>query len=219
MYGCKKCNNFNECLECYSEYSPIKIENKIQSCLKICEIGERNKCKSCSNEMGKCGCFELSGGMCLIKDYDAFAEYVTTEDNERITLMNSLSIEFIEVDGEFIGYYANFNDIVLEKMGIHRIKFKFTEYASFPGLFNNNPYLKSIIFYNNFDSSRIYYMNDCFTNCPNLEYVDLSELDLSNNHCFMNFFKNDKKLKEVHFPKKKLKMLIIYMECFKIANL
>lgn len=41
----------------------------------------------------------------------------------------------------------------------------------------------------------IYYMNDCFCGFTSLEYVDLSELDLTNNHCFMNFFKGDKNLK------------------------
>ena len=43
-------------------------------------------------------------------------------------------------------------------------------------------------------------MNDCFKGCINLEYVDMSNLDLRNNRCFMNFFKGDKKLKEVKFP-------------------
>jgi surface protein len=172
----------------------------------MCDIGKSDKCKSCSDVVGECGqCndgFELSGGKCIIKDYDVLAEYETTEDNVYLQLMNSDYIEFIEVDGESIVFYSYISQIFIEKKGTHIIKFKLREYTSFAGLFNNNPYLKSIIFFENFDSSWIYYMNDCFANCPNLEYADLSKLDLSNNHCFMNFFKNDKKLKEVHFPEK-----------------
>ena len=47
LYWCKKCNNFDECLECNNEYSPMIIDDKIKSCLKMCDIGNRNKCKSC----------------------------------------------------------------------------------------------------------------------------------------------------------------------------
>ena len=43
-------------------------------------------------------------------------------------------------------------------------------------------------------------MNDLFAYCDDLEYADLSRLNLKNNKCFMNFFKNDTKLKEVKFP-------------------
>ena len=34
---------------------------------------------------------------------------------------------------------------------------------------------------------------------PNLETVDLSNLNLGNNKCFMNYFANDEKLKEIKF--------------------
>jgi hypothetical protein len=53
-------------------------------------------------------------------------------------------------------------------------------------------------------------MNDFFSNCPNLEYVDLSNLDLSNILFFMNMFKNDRKLKEVRFPKINISPYILY---------
>ena len=43
-------------------------------------------------------------------------------------------------------------------------------------------------------------MNDCFRGCTNLEYADLSNLNLINNKCYMNFFENNKKLKKVKFP-------------------
>lgn len=43
-------------------------------------------------------------------------------------------------------------------------------------------------------------MNDCFSGCINLEYADISNLDLENNKGFMNLFKDNKKLKEIKFP-------------------
>ena len=218
MIGCKKCQGeteyTDECIECKSEYAPIMSDDgRIQSCLKLCDIGTKNKCKSCSDEIGKCGqCndgYELNGGMCYIKDFDVEAEYETTKENEWFTLMNKMCIESLEVDGE--PYIENLsNKIFASKPGIHKIRMKLYEYCSFPSLFNNNPYLKSIIFFNNFNSYRITLMNDCFTNCPNLESVDLSNLDLGNNKCFMNFFRDNKKLKEVHFPKSDINPYYLY---------
>ena len=214
--GCNKCEGENEysdkCIECESIYTPIINDGIIQSCIKMCDIGTSDKCKSCSNEIGKWGnCndgFELNGGMCYIKDFDIEAEYVTLRENELVKLMNCVS-EFLEVDGiKYNGYSSNY--FYMEKPGVHKVKMKLSPYCSFPSLFYDNPFLKSIKFYDHFDSKRITLMNDCFCNCPNLEFVDLSNLDLSNNQCFMNFFKNDKKLKEVHFPKSEVYPHYIY---------
>ena len=57
-------------------------------------------------------------------------------------------------------------------------------------------------------------MNDCFCGCTNLEYADLSNLNLKNNRCFMNFFKNDKKLKEVKFPAESFSNIYWYYRMF-----
>ena len=59
-----------------------------------------------------------------------------------------------------------------------------------------------IEFSDNFDSSEISYMNNCFSGCTNLISIDMSKLDLSSNRCFMNFFMNDINLEEVKFPEK-----------------
>ena len=146
--------------------------------------------------------------MCYIKDFDIEAEYVTLRENEIVKLMNCAS-EFLEIDGiNYSGY--PFTYFTMEKPGVHKVKMKLSPYCSFPSLFRDNPFLKSIKFYDHFDSRTISLMNDCFCDCPNLEFVDLSNLDLSNNHCFMNFFRNDKKLKEVHFPKSEIYPYYIY---------
>ena len=57
-------------------------------------------------------------------------------------------------------------------------------------------------------------MNDCFCGCTNLEYADLSNLDLRNNRCFMNFFKGDKKLKVVKFPSESFSNIYWYYRMF-----
>ena len=48
-------------------------------------------------------------------------------------------------------------------------------------------------------------MNEGFYNSPNLESVDMSNLNLGKNRCFMNYFANDVKLKEVKLPKTEIK--------------
>ena len=104
----------------------------------------------------------------------------------------------MEVNGKIYDYpYVYFT---FENPGEHNVKIRL-EGNSFADLFYNIKKLKSIIFWDNFDSTRINYMNDFFAYCSDLEYADLSRLNLKNNRCFMNFFKEDTKLKEVKFPK------------------
>ena len=50
------------------------------------------------------------------------------------------------------------------------------------------------------EASEITLMNGCFSQCHNLEYVDMSKLNLSNNLCFSQFFEDNFKLKKVKFP-------------------
>ena len=215
MIGCDYCEGEteynNECLSCKDGYNPIMEKDNIvvKSCSKQCEIGDKNKCKSCSDESNSCGqCndeFELSNGICIMKEYDIYAEYQTTEENEYINIMNHYCVEKLEMNGVYYESYSSIINIQIKKPGIYTAKIKLKNYCSFASLFSNNKNLKSIIFFDNFNSKSISLMNNCFTNCPNLEYVDLSNLDLSNNGCFMNFFSGNKKLKEVKFPKKEAK--------------
>ena len=92
-----------------------------------------------------------------------------------------------------------FSFIYASSSGIHKAFIKLRNRCNYPYLFANNKYLKYIAFFDNFNSLGIDYMNEGFYNSPNLETVDLSNLNLGNNKCFMNYFANDEKLKEVKF--------------------
>jgi len=204
--GCNKCKgniDNNTCIECNLDSSPVIINNEIISCYNTCEIGDNEKCKSCSDEINKCyTCnerYELKDGICELKYYTFSAIYITTYKNEQVKLMNSYnSIVKMEVDGKIYNYPNIY--FTFENPGDHIVKIRLGGY-SFADLFYNIKKLKSITFWDNFDSTKINYMNDFFAFCDDLEYADLSRLNLKNNRCFMNFFKNDKKLKEAKFPK------------------
>ena len=207
MPGCIKCEGENEysdkCLQCESQFNPLMNNNAIQSCYQTCEIGLNNKCKSCSEVEGKCAScndgYQLKNGICYLEDYDFEAEYESTNDH-CIRIVNNCYFNKLEINGKINIRYDR-NIYCFDKLGINKIKVKLSTFCSFESLFYNNPYLKSITFYNNFDFKKITYINNCFSNCPKLEYVDLSNLDLSNILFFMNMFKDDKKLKEVRFSK------------------
>ena len=210
--GCKICEGdyeYNDiCLECKSGFEPQMDKNKIISCSKLCDIGNNNKCKSCSLELDQCGTcndgFDLEGGMCLLKDYDIVAEYVTQSEDNYIQLLNSNCIKYMNFDGVDYKDYP-FNFIYASSSGVHKAFIKLKSSCNYPYLFANNKNLKYIAFFDNFNSLGIDYMNEGFFNSPNLETVDMSNLNLGNNKCFMNYFANDEKLKEVKFPRTEMK--------------
>ena len=220
MDGCVSCEGndsfSNKCTKCEEGLKPeIDNNNNIVSCYGTCDIGSYEKCKSCKNGTNDCGeCnedFYLFEGKC-ISLYHIFAKYKTTSKNQLIALMKSVSISKMKIDGQIITdpsvYYT------FENPGVHFVLVNLTSPNVFMNLFDDNKNLISIEFSNNFASSKITYMNDCFRNCINLEYVDMSKLDLTNNHCFCHFFRNDKKLKTVKFPKKAITNIIWFTEMF-----
>ena len=137
-------------------------------------------------------------GKC-IGDYHLFAKYKTTYENEKVKLFYSYTtILKMKVDGVVVSnpsIYYTFNN-----PGEHEVYIKFSNSISFMDLFYQIVHVIYIEFLPKAKKFNINYMNDCFYGCTNLEYVDLSNLDLTNNHCFMNFFSGDKNLKTVKFP-------------------
>ena len=224
MKGCKIYKpNSNSCI-CIECDTPIiqqvknnSTDNEIISCYGGCEIGELDKCKSCSNEGGKCGeCndgFILNTeGKCTPEDFHMFAKYRTTQENEYVELMYPTTIIKMVINGTRIHnpkYYYTF-----KLPGEHSVYIKFSGYISFMDLFYRITHLTYIAFLPKAKSFSINYMNDCFCGCINLEYADLSNLYLKNNKCFMNFFKGDKKLKEVKFPSESFSNIYWYYRMF-----
>ena len=123
------------CKDGYEEIYDENDDTVVKSCTKECTIGPDNKCKSCALDSGSCGqCndnYFLEGGMCLLKDYDMFAEYITLNDDEFITLLNSDCIKYMNFDGiDYYDYVSNY--FFVSKAGIHKAYIKLREYCSFP---------------------------------------------------------------------------------------
>ena len=221
--GCsnyKPNSNICICIECTTPIDEqIKngdIANEYISCYKDCEIGVSDKCKSCGSKKGECGeCNEgytlNSNGKC-IGDFHMFAKYRTTSENEYVKFMSSTRIIKMTINGTFIDnptYYYTF-----PLPGEHKIYVKFSNSVSFMDLFYRITHLTYIEFLPKAKDFYINYMNDCFCGCTNLEYADLSNLNLKSNRCFMNFFKDDKKLKEVKFPVESFSNIYWYYRMF-----
>ena len=211
--------NSNKCIcnSCLSGLSPIKDNktNEIISCYNGCEIGESEKCKSCDQNENCGDCneeYQLMDGKC-IGDYHLFAKYNTTSENENIKLFySSTTIVKMKVDGVLVDnpyYYHTFNN-----SGEHEVYVKFSSYLSFAHLFYEISHVTYIEFLPRAKKFNIDYMNDCFTRCTNLEYVDLSNLNLRNNRCFMNFFSGDINLKTVKFPSQPFTNIYWYYNMF-----
>ena len=207
MEGCIFCegddNYSNICTQCEDGLSPDIDDNGIiLSCFSKCEIGKYDKCKSCSNLTEECGeChegFQLIEGKC-VSIYHIYAKYKTTIENENVFLFNSISISKSSIDGKIINE-GNINNYIFEKPGEHVVLLNLTNINVFMNLFNSAKNLISIEFSDNFNSSEITFMNGCFSQCNNLEYVDMSKLNLSNNLCFSQLFEENFKLKKVKFP-------------------
>ena len=89
---------------------------------------------------------------------------------------------------------------IFQILGEHKVYIKLKKINVFSHLFTDITKVISIEFSDNFNSSEIGLMNDCFSGYTNLEYIDMSKLNLTKNRCFMNLFYNDTNLEEVIFP-------------------
>ena len=203
--------NSNECIciQCDSdETERIKngnIDNEYISCYGKCDIGGLDKCKTCGNNIGECGqCNEgyvlNSTGKCILfsQYFHVFAKYKTTRQNEGVYLLYRNSISYMVIDGTVINnpyYYHRF-----PTPGEHLVYMQFQNGIIFSHLFFGLTHLTYIKFLSNSKYLYIGSMNDFFSGCTNLKYADLSNLNLKSNSCFMSFFKDNKKLKEVKFP-------------------
>ena len=207
--GCKICEGneefSNKCLQCEDHLSnPLLDDNgSIISCYKECDIGPFEKCKSCNGDNKCLTCnkgYELKNGECVKEYYDFTAKYETVNENENIILMKDIKIIKMEIDGKIIENISN--NYTFKNPGVHNVSVKLESAEVISLLFNNITGIKSITFWDNKNTAKVSLMNDLFSGCINLEYVDMSRLNWENNYCLMNMFKNNKKLKEIKFPKK-----------------
>lgn len=201
--GCISCegdSNSNICTKCDNE-DPYIINGKIISCYKDCVIGENEKCKFCQKGTKECwGCNEdyiKYMGNCTL-DFHFKATYRTAYKNEYVKLMKPIQISKMKINGTNIKNPNNY--YIFKNPGEHIIMVKLANTNVFSHLFTDIKHLITIEFLDISRSAYINYMNDCFSGCTNLVSIDMTKLNLNSNRCFMNFFENDKNLKEVKFP-------------------
>ena len=150
-------------------------------------------------------------GKCVL-DYHFVATYKTTIKNEWVSFTKNILISRMKINGTIINnstfYY------IFENPGEHIVYIKLSNTNVFSSLFANIQKLVSINFLEISQSASISLMNDCFSGCINLISINMTNLNLDNNQCFMNFFKDDYNLKEVIFPKKKFYKIIWFYRMF-----
>jgi len=203
--GCLACEgdiSSNICLKCSNDSNPFISDKKIISCYQTCDLGKEDKCKSCqrlSQECYECNDeYTKYNGKCVL-DYHFVAKYKTTFKNELIYFTKSIYISRMKINETIIKnptYYYTF-----ENPGEHIVYIKLSDTNVFSHLFTDIRKVISIKFLEISKSAYITLMNDCFRGCINLISIDMTNLNLKSNRCFMNFFMGDVNLKEVKFPK------------------
>ena len=221
--GCRRYkpnSNICICTNCYSkETERIRNgdkNNEYLSCYGKCEIGPLDKCNTCGNNIGECGTcndrYILNSDKKCVPDYQLFVKYKTTYNNEYVKLFKSVSILNMKINGTSINNPLYYHTFALP--GEHLIYVQFYRYPGFGDFFDGITHVTYIEFLPKAKEFNIFYMNDCFRNCINLEFVNLSNLNLRNAECFMNLFQNDKKLKEVIFPRESFNNVYFYYNMF-----
>ena len=230
-HECLKCNitgcseykhdsNTCICIKCDStESERIRNGNKNNeylSCYGQCSIGPLDKCKTCGDIIGECGTcndgYILNSNKKCIPNFHLFAKYKTTKNGESVKLLYNNYILSMTINGTSFnkpGIYRTFS-----LPGEHLVYIKFSSDIYFPHLFQSITQVTYIEFLPKAKELYIGLMNDCFKGCSNLEFINLSNLNLKNNGCFMNFFQYDIKLKEVIFPKESFSNVNYYYNMF-----
>ena len=200
LENCQSCHgikNSDICDLCENNYES-EIENGTIILCKSknnCEIGEGEKCMTCSDIDNKCGScnpsYELVDGKCVKEEeqneFLSFkAKLVSSNPRENIKIIGDGKNKFIQkinVDGKINTTYVNEEGYYnFESVGEHTIDV-WLELTNdiFVELFVNCTDLKSVSFnsYKKNDSIKMISMEKMFYNCKRLTSFDISNLDTS----------------------------------------
>ena len=190
-----------------NQEDPLKKDNNNNNC----EIGEEDKCLTCStikNECSSCNFrYLLIDGKC-IPNYSFRAEYKTTYNDENVTLIYYLPYDFysryndskileMAVDGKEVTPSRIYN---FKSPGIHKVYFtlNITNNDCFYSMFKNNKHLTSIYFSQNFNTENIKFMNGMFYNCESLTSIYLSYFNTSQVQTLNYMFRGCKSLTSIN---------------------
>ena len=203
---CVKCgirNGNNICYDCENNY--YLKNNECQAC----EIGEKEKCKTCGTIVGNCGsCNDgyilVKNGSCLKIENYVLVTYETNKRGASIRLfeskfygyyitINRSDIQFFENNKEIFpisesgyvceicGATADYFAYKFNEIGKHTIKIVFkSQLTTMKDFFNGCYNITSIKFSPSFDTSRVSNMECLFCFCENLVDLDISMFNTSN---------------------------------------
>ena len=180
---CSNCTDDGICKSCEPSFLSL-IENEIiTSCEYPCDDDPEKKCLSCENE-NKCNIcdigYKLIDGKCLI-NYSIKAVYYSNEGNNNIQLINNTYEQYILemiVDGNKTTPTYNYT---FQDKGNHTVCFLLNNnIISLEKMFNEIYNITSIIFTKIFNTENIKDMNDLFSNCESLTYIDISNFNTKN---------------------------------------
>ena len=213
LEGCKKCNGTyknNNCYLCNYNLVSIYYNDKIIKCNHSYEIGEEEKCLTCDKDKDKnenisCNIeYKLVNGKCKV-DYHVKVIYLTTFENQRITLIHShylYKISRMIIDGKNVTPISTNNFL---NIGYHTVYYKFTSLSYYFGpstqeLFFGCAQITEVSFSDFNEYIPDISFESMFNGCTQLTSVDLSKVsfDSTRQYSLSRMFKNCINLKYVN---------------------
>ena len=205
--GCKICDSAtNNCIECKNNYRASIDSNSglIISCNLICEFGSEDKCLTCDMTKGKeslcSSCnegYKLINGKCkkIENSFIGIYNIISTTDFTKIMsfkehtiiasdfdmYIDGVKVQVITKRGGGVNNYY-FYDFLYKfpSLGKHQVKIVFNKtITTMYNLFESCINLISIDFFETFDTSHVLDMNHMFSECKNLEHVNVSSFNTS----------------------------------------
>jgi len=239
LENCQSCHgvkNSDICSLCESNYEP-ELENGIIKLCKSknnCEIGEGEKCLTCSDIDNKCGScnpsYKLVDGKCIKEEEEneflSFnSKIVSSRPRENVQIIGNKKNKFIRkiyVDNKINTTYVNEEGYYnFESAGEHNIEIwlELTD-DILKELFRDCKNIKSISFnsYKKNDLIRMNSMELMFVNCEGLISLDISNLDTSYIENLFLTFKGCNSLKTLDLSKNKFENVLNATGLFSLSH-
>ena len=245
LENCQSCHgikNLDICDLCENNYEP-ELENGIIKLCKSrnnCEIGEGEKCLTCSDIDNKCeSCnpsYKLVDGKCVKEEQEQSeflsfkAKIVSSKSRENVQIIGNGKNKFIKriyVDGKINTTFVNEEGYYnFESAGEHMIDISLELTNDiFVKLFENCKNLKSLSFnsYKKNDLIKMTSMEDMFFNCEGLTSLDISNLDTSYIEDLDMAFGKCHSLKTLDLSKNKFENVLnatgVFSFCYSITSI
>jgi len=206
LENCDKCSGTkisNICTSCFPNYFSIKEGDILIKC-NPCDIGEDDKCLSCSEEINKCSkCnigYKLENGKCIL-NYSFKATYFANSKT-KITLINSNykdKIKEVIIDGNI---QTEINNVYELEYGNHivYILLDISPLSNYSPMFSFCGDLKEIYFSSQFNNIEIKSMDRMFNGCKALTSIDFGNVNIKSITNLEYMFIDCSSLKNINIP-------------------